>query len=207
KLPVRLSRPPASVKASGSDAVQMVQPYESMPVALDLADDVGVDTAAVEYRINDGASSFEPVPLQGRGTRKAGGQLAFPLSGKVKEGDTLQYRFKATDNRRVPEAGLEPNVAYHPPESVTGQPSWRVLKIARQAAPLQQQEIAAQHDEINKRIDALQRKLRDEHMAVQKLRSEVRTQETIQPPQAKEINNLRQQNREAASDLRELARD
>ena len=107
---------------------------------------------------------------------------------------------------RVPEAGLEPHVVYYPPESTPGKPRWRTLKIAHRAEPLQQQQILAQHDEVNRRIEAIQRKLRDERVDLLKLRSEALDQPVLKPPQVQELGDLRKQNRTVQIALQELAR-
>ena len=55
----------------------------------------------------------------------------------------IRYRLKAQDNRRVPEAKLTPNIAYHPDSA-----RWLTLKIGNEAEPLRQQEVVAQRDEV-----------------------------------------------------------
>jgi hypothetical protein len=206
-LVVKIDQPPAFVKVAGNEELKAVQPYETLPLEIQLADDVGVDVAEVEYRVNNGPSVFVPMALKGRGTREAVGRLRFELAGKVKEGDTFQYRFKAADNRRVPEAGLTPNVVYHPAEATPGQPRWRTLQIARQAEPLRQQEILAQRDQVSRRIDAIQRKLYEERADLLKLRADALNQPVLTRPQSQQLGEIRKQNRSAEIDLRELARE
>ncbi len=204
-LAVKPDQPPAFVKVSGHDELKAVHPYESLPVDLELADDVAVDRAELEYRVNDGPSAFEPITLDGRGTRLAHGRHTFELAGKVKEGDVLHYRFKALDNRDVPEAGLKPQAVYHPPED-QGQPRWRTLQIARRAVPLKEQELAAQHEEFERQRAAVLKKVQEELAGVNKLREENRRQVFADPLQANALSRLRQQNQEAEKALNELAR-
>ena len=204
---VRKDQPPAFVQVSGGDGLRVVRPDETVPLAVEVADDLGVEAAEVEYRVNDGPPAVEPIPLQGQGTRSARGELSFRLSGKVKEGDRLHYRFRAADNRRVPEAGLAPNVVYHPPETAPGKARWRTLQIARQAGPLKEQEIAAQNDEVKRQLEALRGKLRDERNDLQQLRKETQDVPDLKPEQAKQLAALREKNQALARELRELARD
>lgn len=206
-LTVKVDQPPVFTKVSGTDELKVIHPYDSLPLEVSVADDVGVDLAEVEYRINNGPSALEAMPLSGRGTRQAVGQLSFRLSDKVKEGDTVLYRFKAADNRRVPEAGLEPQVIYHPEEAKPGQPRWRTLKVARKAEPLQQQEILAQADNINRRLDNIISDLLHEERGVYKLRMESQQQPTLKPDQVSDLKQLRQENRSVETALQELARD
>jgi hypothetical protein len=206
-LTVKVDQPPAFIRVSGSEEIKVVRPEEVLPLEVDLADDVGVDLAELEYRVNEGTLVVEAMQLEGRGTRQAKGRHTFQLSGKVKEGDVVRYRFKAADNRRVPVAKLGPNVVYHPPETTPGQPRWRTLKIARQAAPLKQQEIAAQHEEFKQRLESIQKNLRAEQAKLQQVRTDTSNQAVLKPPQAKDLADLRQHHRTVENDLRELARD
>ena len=74
----------------------------------------------LDYQIQESVSWFR-------------GKHALKIAGKAQEGDTFQFRLKITDNRRVPEAKLEPHVVYHPAEN-----RWFAFKIARTAEPLKQ---------------------------------------------------------------------
>src|SRR5262249_53507915 len=139
-LTVIVDQPPAFVKVGGTtDKMRVVNAYDTVPLDISLIDDFGIDSVILEYRINDGKVKTEPIALDGAGTPIANARYGLKLSGKVKEGDTLQYRLKATDNRNVPERKLTPHVVYHPSDN-----RWFALKIARTAEPLQQQEVAAQ---------------------------------------------------------------
>jgi hypothetical protein len=206
-LTVKMDLPPAFIRVAGAEDIQAVHPYEVLPLEVDLADDVGVDSAEVEYRVNDGPSIVEAMQLDGRGTRQAKGRLSFALSGKVKEGDTVHYRFKAADNRRVPEVKLGPNVVYHPPETSLGQPRWRTLKIAREAAPLKQQQVTAQHEDVMRRLESIQKKLREEQTKLRLLRTDTKAQAVLKSSQTKDLTDVQKQNRAVESDLRELVRD
>ena len=85
-----------------SDHSLAVRPDETLPIALTVGDDVGVAAASLEYRINQGKVQTETIELKGKGSREARAELGFKLVGKVKEGDTFEYRLVARDNRDVP---------------------------------------------------------------------------------------------------------
>jgi hypothetical protein len=205
KLNVTIDQPPQFAKVTGAEDAKEINPYDHLPLEIALTDDVGVDVAEVEYRINEGASLFEPIPLQGRGKQTAAGKHDFLLAGKVKDGDRISYRIKASDNRRVPEAGLRPQVVYYPPESVPGKPTWKTIKINRRALPRGQQDIVAQRDAINHRLDAIKTDLLKEQRGVYKLRMESRNQPSLEPEQARTLQQLRQDNRGNEKALRDLA--
>lgn len=203
ELAVRIDQPPAVVHFAGSSpkALPTALPYDSIPLELALADDIGVASAQVEYRVNGGPAQREDIPLQGGGTRQAAARHSFRLAGKVKDGDQIEYRLRVADNRDVPEAGLTPQVVYHPAER------WLGLKIDRRAEPQAQKDIIAQRDEINKRLDAIRRDLEREQRGLYKVRQESRQQPALLPEQALELKELRRENDAAQQALRDLARE
>jgi hypothetical protein len=205
-LTVQVDQPPVFVQVTTNDRLRegprVVLPYDSVPLDLTLADDVGVEQAVVEYRVNNGQTQGEPIPLTDAGTRQASGSYRFNLAGKpVQEGDVVHFRLKATDNRRVPEAGLHPHSTYHPPEG------WLTLQVARKAEPLRQQEITAQRDAIQQRLEALKRDLLREQRSLYKLRQESNGQPALSPEQARALQQLRQDHQALETALADLARD
>jgi hypothetical protein len=215
-LTVQPDEPPVFVKVTGlpaADAVpgrpappredlRMVLPYDSVPLDVTVADDIGVAQLAVEYRVNDGPPAREAVRLPEANARQVSARHTFQLAERaLKEGDVLRYRLRAEDNRNVPEAELGPNVSYHPADR------WLTLKVARQAEPLRQQEIVAQRDEINQRLEAIKQDLLKEQRGLYKLREESRSQPALKPGQARALQQLRQENRASENALRELAKE
>ena len=143
----------------------------------------------------------EPIALEGAGTRDANGEHLFNLSGKAKEGDEVRYRIRIADNRNVPEAKLGPNVVYFPPDR------WRTLKITRASDPKDMQDILAQRDDVNRRLDAIKNQIVNERNALQKLHKDSVAQDTLKPEQAQDLKSIRKENRSATNSLEELARD
>ena len=167
-LNVLTDKPPAFVKVTGtSEQMRAVQAYETIPLEVALADDYGVESAVVEYRVNDGELHTEEMKLDGLGTPLASGKHGLKIAGKAREGQTFQFRLKIADNRNVPEAKLQPNVVYHPAEN-----RWFSLKIAQNAEPLKQQEILAQRDDIRKRMQELIELLKKDGRMAMKARAE-----------------------------------
>ncbi|HEV2949276.1 MAG TPA: hypothetical protein VGX70_18015 [Gemmataceae bacterium] len=205
KFSVRIDHPPKFLRVSGIDEAKEVNPYDRIALDITLADDVGVDLAQVEYRVNQGPPALEDIPLDGRRTQKASARHRFVLAGKVKDGDEFAYRLKATDNRRVPELGLGPNVAYFPAET-DGKARWRTFKITPKAPPIAQQDILARRDDINRRLDAIKEDLLKEQRGVYKLRMESRYQSNLMPDQVEDLRQFRGDSREIDKALRDLAR-
>jgi hypothetical protein len=185
----------------GSEALKAVLPYDTIPLEVSLADDVGVDLAQVEFRVNGGPVQHEDMTLIGRGATEASARHLFRLSGKVKEGDEVRFRIKVADNRDVPEAKLTPQVVYYPADR------WLGLKIAIRAEPLAQQEILAQRDDINKRLEAIKEALKSEQRGVYNVRQESRDQPSLLPEQAQKLQEQRRDNADSQRQLLELARE
>src|SRR5262249_11573258 len=52
-------------RESAKENIRDVLPYDSVPLDIVLADDVGVERAELEYRINQGMAQLEVMPLDG----------------------------------------------------------------------------------------------------------------------------------------------
>jgi hypothetical protein len=206
KLSVKLDQPPKFMQVVGVDEAKEINPYDQIPLEMTLTDDVGVESVEVEYRINKGPSQFEPITLEGKGTQKANAKYRFSMAGKVKDGDEFTYRLKAEDNRRMPEYGLEPNIAYYPAETEPGKPKWRTLKVAQQAKPIGQQDILARRDDINRKLEAIKEDLLKEQRGLYKLRMESRYQSNLMPDQVEDLRQFRRDGREIEKAIRDLAR-
>jgi hypothetical protein len=206
KLSVKLDQPPKFSQVSGADEAKEINPYDQIPLEITLTDDVGIHSAEAEYRVNKGPSAFEPIPLNGKGTQQATAKHRFSMAGKVRDGDEFAYRLKATDNRRVPEHGLEPNVTYFPAETESGKPRWRTLKVAQKAPPLGQKDVIARRDDINRRLEAIKEDLLKEQRGIYKLRMESRYQSNLMPDQVEDLRQFRRDGRDIEKAIRELAR-
>jgi hypothetical protein len=208
ELAVRVDQPPAVAQftvagatVENSAAPRAVPPSESVPLNMSLTDDVAVASAVLEYQVNGGSTQQEEIALQGGGTAQAAGRHILALSGKVKDGDEVRYRLRITDNREVPEAGLKPHVIYFPAER------WLGLKIASQSKPLAEQEIQAQRDDIDKRLDAIRKELEREQRGVYKLRQETRSQPSLLPEQTQELQSLQKDHSSSREALDRLAQE
>ena len=198
---VQIDKPPKFVKVVVPDDARTVLPYEKVPIDASFADDFGVEKAEVEYRINNGTPAFDPISLWGEGGREAQAQHQFALSGKVKDGDSVAFRIKLQDNRRVPEAGLTPNITYYPAEG------WRHLRISKQAVSLREQEIQAARDSINKKIEAIKEDIRKEKRGVYRLQQETRNERALGTEQAQDLKGLQKDNLSIEDALRDVSRE
>ncbi|MBL8796026.1 MAG: hypothetical protein JNM56_19145 [Planctomycetia bacterium] len=201
RVNVQPDQPPAFLQVTGGEDRKSIHPYDRLALMVRIVDDVAVDEAAVEYRINNGASMVEPIALQGQGTPEARGEFDFALAGKLREGDELRYRVRAADNRRVPSAGLQPQVVWHPAGD-----RWRTVTVARRG-PSAVQEITARRDDFQQKLDRIKAALGADRKALARLEEESRNQTSLSPEQAKVLQDLERDSRKQATALGELARE
>jgi hypothetical protein len=201
-LTVQVDQPPTFTKISLGEELKAVLPYDRLPIEMTLNDDIGVAEALIEFRVNEEAVQVEPIQLEGRNTQEATAKHFFTLGGKVKPGDEVHYRLKAVDNRSLPEKNLKPNETYYPARD-----RWLTIKVAKQAESVKEQEITAQRDEIQKRLEAIKTKLQHELRALYKLRQDARADDNLKPDQASNLKDLKKENRTIEEALRDVARE
>ncbi len=202
-LNVIIDRPPAFVKVAGTtEQMRTVNAVETVPLDLSLADDYGVEKAEIEYRVNQGKAQTETMKLEGLGSPLVSGTYPLKLAGKVKAGDTFEFRLRIADNRRVPEAKLKPHMVYYPTDN-----RWLTLKIARSAEPLKKQEILAQRDDINQRLDALIEAIKSEARGVYGRQQEASREQKLDIETALKLKELRKEHSANERGIGDLVRD
>ncbi len=198
-LTVSPDQPPSVVRFAGREELKAVTPYDSLPLECELADDVGVAKAELQYRVNDGPVAREPVPLTGAGRLAASGQLPFALEGKVKDGDTFLYRLRVEDN--LPPELRGPHVVYAPADR------WLSLKVANQTGPARAREIAERRDALARRVDEIRQALQRELRGLYKLKLESRVEPALTADQRDALHGLEAQNGEVDKMLRDLGKE
>ncbi len=202
-LRVLVDAAPRFEKVSGIVAApRAIKPGEKLPIDCVVLDDVGVSALQLEYRINEGAVEAIPIDAKGIGTHRAVGAIELDLKAKVKEGDSIQYRLTAIDNRDVPEANLKPQKTYFP-----GDEKWAELKIHADAAPLKDQEILAKKDEIDRRLRAIIQALKSEQHATYRLKVETANKAILKDEQRDQLDDLAKTVFEIEENINDLARD
>src|SRR5262249_35249040 len=78
-------------RESAKENIRDVLPYDSVPLDIVLADDVGVERPELEYRINQGMAQLEGMPLdRAEGFQASRRCLCHRADGGVKEGDAVR---------------------------------------------------------------------------------------------------------------------
>lgn len=199
--------------ALSSNHEQRVSPDDALKLQTTIEDDEGLGAIEFEYRINEGAPRIERW-LHGAGKTRLAINDWLPLPSTLKEGDRLNFRIRAADNRRLkqgevrqtpsllPPGDLTPNVTVAPSAS-GGAASWITLRVDRSVEEFLKQQAKAQSDEVREVIGKIKRKVQAESEQVKQLKQTVHQQTALTLAQAKQAEKLRALNREIAMDLLE----
>jgi hypothetical protein len=190
-------RPPSVVRFAGKEELRSVLPTDRIPLEIEAADDFCVADVELEYRVNDGESKREVLKPEGGNTQSVVARTVLELTGKIREGERLEYRFHLRDN--LPKEYQGPHVVVYPADR------WLMLQAARQGDPLKQQEILAQRDEINRRLQAVRESVLREKRGVYKVRQETRDEDQMTSDQVERVNELKRENQGSEKALQEIA--
>ncbi len=202
-LRVALDTPPKFEKVTGFTAQpRSVRPGERLPIECKVVDDYGITKVDLEVQVNDKPAQVIPLPLKGIGTLAANGGYSLDLSSLAKEGDRVEYRLAATDNRVDSEAGLTPQTTYYPDAG-----RWVELRLSRDASPLKEQEILAQKKDIDERLREILKSLKQEDQDAYRLRADNARKNVLVPEQAGKLDDLQARVQETRNWLDELGHD
>lgn len=141
---------------------------------LAVRDDFGVAAVRLESGVNGAPPSSEPVPLAGVGTPNAEGTFSLPLAGKVKVGDSVRVRARASDNRSVSERGMRPQESAYPPD---GWAEFRV--VPSPGRPLFEQQALEHRDRMKRELGAAAEAVRDASRRAERVRTEAAGEESL----------------------------
>jgi hypothetical protein len=187
--------------ASLGHRIWSIPSEDAIPLKVTVEDKVGLDKVELECRINDGPIRIQTLAT-GLGKIRIDKEILFKPAEEIKNGDSLRIRFKATDNRFLPERNLGPQIVYFPPEG------WRQVKIDGGAKPLPEQDILTQRERIHDKVQAIVKTIKEERADLARVREDL---DAASPHQSADwdakVEKLRQKNRAAQQDLHWLALD
>ena len=161
--------PPRLDRVEGVSLLPLqLKPGQILHVEVDATDDIAVGKATVEYAIGSGETSVASMPLTRPGPRRAEGRIDLDLRGIVREGDTVRYRVRVADTRRLQEPELKPQEVLFP------ESGWATLTIASTAPPIEEQEIVNQREVIRGGLENAVAEIRELSATIQSLRAEPR---------------------------------
>ena len=124
-------------------------PGGAVELTFTAADDHGVAGAVLEVVPGSGGEPAAlPVALSGAATPRADGRVMLPLAGRGVEGETVRYRLRIADNRRVADANLGPQESFYPSAG------WAEVRLSRAAPPADAQEAFGLRDLAREAIEA-----------------------------------------------------
>lgn len=142
-VPVRVTpdQPPRFEKLTGV-WVRAVRPGQRLRVEVVATDDIAVGSAMVDYLTGRGDRTPQSMPLtlNGIGTPTASGQSDLNITDQLQPGDTVRFRIRLADTRRLTDPNLKPQETIYP--SV----GWVEVRIDSSADPTNEQDILGQAD-------------------------------------------------------------
>lgn len=204
-IPVRVvaDGPPRFEQVSGvATQPHTVRPGEHVPIALAAVDDVAVAAAELEYVVgpDDAKAVRLPLPRAGLGAPRAEGRFVFDLGDKAKEGETVRFRVRVTDGRKLDDPKLDPQEVVFPPAG------WAELRLSASAPPLEHQEILGQRDHLRDALAAALQEVNKAAAEAENLRGDL-GDKSFALDHTVRLNNIREQRvRMAAGTLRDAAR-
>jgi hypothetical protein len=206
--PLRFHGSSASLHAGST---YRIAPNDVVRLDTEIVDDEGLSAVELEFRINDEAPRTVPW-IDGRGETKLTVHHWLPLPKGLKQGDRVQFRVRASDNRKlkqgeisenIPPVDLNPQVAIAPD---AGDDGWIELQVDTSVGGLVKQEAEAQREEVVGVIEAIKKKVKDEADQVERLKRSIHLQAVLTLAQRQQTENLLKLNREISGDLVQASR-
>jgi hypothetical protein len=196
-ITVQEDKEPQFFKFTGKEELRTVLPYDTVPIDVEVGDDIAVDRVAVEYRVNGRDPVAEEIPVEVR--RDVRAKYALKLAGKVIEGDEVGYRIRVQDN--LPKEYGGPHTVYYPPDR------WLQLRVVKQTSSLNEQDILAQRNDIEDRLERIKKDLQREQRRIYKVHEESKKDAVLNAEHVQEVKQLRSENKAIESAMMELVRD
>ena len=208
EIPVRVrvapDGPPRFERVAGvSSRTRTARPDSVLPIELTATDDIAVGSAVLEYALaSDHSTTMAlPIPLSGAGTARAEGRLDFDLSGKGRAGDTIRFRVRVADTRRLGDPDLKPQESRYP------ETGWSVIRLDPAAPPLDEQDYLAQRDSIRDAAHSALDEINEARKDASSLRRDTVEESALAPDHTVRLNEISDRVRRAASLLQDAARD
>ncbi len=150
---------------------------------------------------DDSKAIAVPIPLSGAGTSRAEGRIDFDLTEKGRAGDTIRFRVRVADTRRLGEPELKPQETYYP------ETGWSVIRLDPAAPPLDEQDFLAQRDAIRDAANSALDEINNAHNDAGSLHRDTAEKTALAPEHTVRLNDITDRVRKAASLLQDTARD
>ena len=176
-LPLRFVGSNASLAANKE---YQISPDDALKLQTAVEDEEGLNSIEVEYRVNEVPARIEAW-IQAVGKKQLTINDWLPLPTKLKDGDRVQFRVRASDNRRLkkgeiaqtktvilPSEDVLPHVVTVP-ETVGGEDRWITLRVDRTVGDFLKEQVKTQRDEVQDVVNKIKQKLVNESQQLEKL--------------------------------------
>ncbi len=189
-----------------------VSPNDSLKMQTEIADDEGLDQIVLEYRLNGQPAVVVPW-LNANGKKQRTIDDWLPLPSNLKESDRVQFRIRASDNRKLargevmnapgkihPDRDLVPNVVYAP-AVFAGEEAWITLRVDRSVESFLKEQAEMQAREIKNTLESLKQKIGKEIVQVNEVKRSIHQQAVLTPAQVQQVRQIRTLNNSIIGDL------
>jgi hypothetical protein len=204
-LPVQANpdRPPQLLTVRGvSPRPVLLRPADTLRVEFTASDDLGVGTAVLEW-LGPGRSDpvAVPIKLEGATTTRANGSLSIALKEMGREGDTIRYRLRLADTRRLDDPEARPQEVRYP------EGNWATVRLVADAPALEPQLIRGRHSAVHDSLTAALTGLRSAGEAAAALRELTDDKADFAVDHAVRLDRLRESLQKTCSSLEDAARE
>ncbi len=204
-LPVQTNpdRPPQLVTVRGvSPRPVRLRATDNLRVEFTATDDLGVGAAVLEW-LGPGRSDpvRVPIKLDGAGTTQASGSVSIALKEMGRDGDTIRYRLRLADTRRLDDPEARPQEVRYP------EGGWATARLDADAPELEPQLIRGRHSAVHDSLTAALTGLRSAGEAAVALRELTDGKTDFAVDHAVRLDGLRESLRKVCSSLEDAARE
>lgn len=175
------------------------RPGARIAIEFTAIDDLAIGAATLEYAVGSDDSKMVrlPIRLDRAGSTRADGHIEFILPAQ--EGDTIRFRVRVKDTRRLEDPELLPQEAIFPKSG------WSVLRIDSAAAPLVEQDVLAQRDALGDVLMNALDELKKTQNEIGTLRTTTADRTSLRLDESIRLSNIRGSTRRLGDSIRGVA--
>jgi hypothetical protein len=179
------------------------RPGTVLHIDCEATDDVAVGEVVLEYGLDspDSRMAGIPISLTGAGTPVAHGHCEFQLADKFRAGETLRFRLRVNDTRRIDETNLRPQEAAYP------EGGWATIKLDPSAPEIEDQEILGRRDVVKAALEEAREAAKEAAEDVETVQTESEGKAVLPPEHTIRLSRAREGERKAAGLLHAAARE
>ncbi|HZZ80245.1 MAG TPA: hypothetical protein VFE62_17155 [Gemmataceae bacterium] len=172
----------------------------------EIEDDEGLDAVALELRINDAPPQVFERWLNAGGRSKFAFDNWLPLPSTLKEGDRVQFRVRASDNRRIAKGSIDgtlpvANLGPHVIAAPAGEDAWIEFRVDASGEDLLKQSAQKQAEDVKGIVAKLKQMVQSEAEQAGQLQRTIHQQAVLTPLQVQQAERLQALDRDITTEL------